>query len=64
MKTFVINATSAGRKLTLPVQFMRFGVEDQEIIVPIRKRDKGVATKASFPPKPPESGLIAPTDLP
>jgi hypothetical protein len=51
MKTFIINATSAGRKLTLPVQFMKFGVEDQEIIVPIRKRDKETTIKAPSPPE-------------
>ena len=39
MKPFHVNSNDTVHRLTLPIQFMKFGVEDQEIVVPIRRRE-------------------------
>lgn len=69
MKPFLVNSNSTVRRLTLPIQFMRFGVEDQEIVVPIRRREKETtnkvsANKVSALSKPPEPPSAPSADLP
>jgi len=60
MKPFHVNSNGTAHRLTLPIQFMKFGVEDQEIVVPIRCREKSAPLNgasnlksAGAPPSPP-----------
>jgi len=62
MKPIAIHTTNAGRKLTLPIQFMKFGVDEQEIVIPIRKRDRNAETPEATRHTPSEPPSNAPED--
>ena len=64
MKPFHVNSHVVAPRLTLSIQFMKFGVEDQEIVVPIRRRDKDNGTKSTRTDGAPPSPSAAATELP